>query len=58
MGPEAKPRTCGKFVYWWNGEYEGNCELLEDHEPGDRHFDGLSWFNDDNEEIPDPAPSV
>lgn len=39
--------TCGKFVSWWNGEYEGECELPEGH-AGD-HFDGLSWFNDDGE---------
>jgi hypothetical protein len=39
--------TCGKRVYWWDGEYEGECELPEGHE-GD-HYDGLSWFNDDGE---------
>jgi hypothetical protein len=55
--PEAKPRPCGKLVYWWNGEYEGGCELPEGHEPNDQHFDGLSWYNDDNEEIPDPSPA-
>ncbi len=38
---------CGEFVSWWAGEYEGNCELLSDHE-GD-HWDGLSWFNNDGE---------
>jgi hypothetical protein len=20
---------CGLYVYWWDGEYEGECELLE-----------------------------
>lgn len=40
-------KTCNKFVYWWDGEYEGNCELEDGHD-GD-HFDGTSWFNDDNE---------
>jgi hypothetical protein len=39
-------RSCARFVYWWNGEYEGYCELPEHHE-GD-HFDGLSWFDDDD----------
>lgn len=39
--------TCDKHVYWWNGEYDNNCELDTDHE-GD-HWDGLSWFDDDNE---------
>jgi hypothetical protein len=40
-------RTCGKLVIWWDGEYEGECELPEGR-AGD-HFDGLSWFNDDLE---------
>ena len=41
------PPTCGRFISWWDGEYEGNCELPEGHD-GD-HYDGLSWFNNDNE---------
>lgn len=45
--PTRAARTCNAFVSWWDGEYEGNCELPEDHE-GD-HFDGLSWFNDDRD---------
>lgn len=48
--PEPAP-LCGRLVYWWDGEYEGNCELPAGHTPADRHFDGLSWFNDDNEEV-------
>lgn len=32
---------------WWDGEYEGNCELPPNH--GGDHWDGLSWFNDDLE---------
>ncbi len=44
-------RPCGKAVYWWDGEYEGECELPVGHE-GD-HFDGLSWFNDDGERTDD-----
>lgn len=50
--PDASPvadeaEGCGRHVYWWEGEYEDNCELRDGHE-GD-HFDGLSWFNDENE---------
>lgn len=40
-------RPCGRHVYWWDGEYEGVCELPDDHD-GD-HYDGLSWFDDLNE---------
>jgi len=43
---------CGKMVYWWDGEYEGGCELVTDHEGP--HYDGLSWYNDDNEEVSPP----
>lgn len=39
------PKLCGKTVYWWNGEYEGECERPKGHD-GD-HFDGLSWYDDD-----------
>lgn len=39
--------VCGRFVSWWAGEYEGNCELPDGHD-GD-HWDGLSWFDDDLE---------
>lgn len=46
LGPSSG-KLCGEFVYWWDGEYEGNCELADGHE-GD-HFDGLSWYNDDHE---------
>lgn len=48
-GTEREHTTgpCGRFVSWWDGEYEGNCRLPSGHD-GD-HYDGLSWFNDDNE---------
>jgi|SRR5689334_24041827 len=46
MEPEG---TCNLFVYWWDGEYEGNCELPKDHPPP--HFDGMSYFNDDLEDV-------
>lgn len=42
-----KPR-CNVSVYWYNGEYEGECERDPEHE-GD-HFDGMNWFNGSNEE--------
>lgn len=42
--------ACDQFVSWWDGEYEGNCELREDHPP-DIHFDGMSWFDEWGEEI-------
>lgn len=37
--------VCNYFVSWWDGEYEGNCELEEGHKGP--HWDGLSWYNDD-----------
>ena len=33
---------CGQRIYAWNGEYESECVLPEEHD-GD-HFDGLSWY--------------
>ena len=37
---------CGKAVYWWSGEYEGNCELPQGHlEPF--HYDGTSYYDDE-----------
>jgi len=38
---------CYAFVSWWNGEYEGNCELSPNHD-GD-HWDGVSWFREDED---------
>lgn len=39
--------VCGRTVYWWDGEYEGECELKKGHlEPF--HYDGSSYFDDDN----------
>jgi hypothetical protein len=26
-------RVCGRHVYWWDGEYDGNCGLPEVDEP-------------------------
>lgn len=42
-----KVKLCEQPVSWWDGEYEGNCELPEGHE-GD-HYDGMSWYNDDHD---------
>lgn len=44
--------TCGERVYWWDGEYEGECELPKGHQGP--HFDGLSWFDDDGEPVDEP----
>jgi len=48
----VEPEKCGESVYWWDGEYEGHCERSVGHEGP--HFDGMSWFNDDNEEAGEP----
>jgi hypothetical protein len=45
-------KMCGRGVYWYDGEYEGNCELSEEHQGA--HYDGLCWFGDDNEEVKSP----
>lgn len=45
---------CGARAYWWDGEYEGECELTERH--AGPHYDGVSWFNDDNERVEPPEP--
>lgn len=45
-------KQCGVTVYWWDGEYEGECELPEGHDGP--HFDGMSWYDDDNQEVDAP----
>lgn len=45
--------TCSSSVYWWEGEYEGSCELAEGHDGP--HTDGLSYWNDDGEAV---EPSI
>jgi hypothetical protein len=45
--------TCYEMVFWWDGEYEGECELAKYH--GGPHFDGLSWWDDDRNEVEAPA---
>jgi hypothetical protein len=44
--------VCNRFVSWWVGEYEGSCEPDGHDGP---HYDGMSWFNDDNEEVDAPG---
>jgi hypothetical protein len=39
-------------VFWWAGEYEGECKLPAGHDGP--HFDGLHWFNDEGDEVPPP----
>ncbi len=41
--------TCGAMACWWDGEYEGHCELPAQH-PG-HHWDGLSCYDDDMDEV-------
>lgn len=48
--------TCSRTVFWWDGEYEGQCALPPDHE-GDHH-DGAFWFDDDNECVDHLHPEV
>lgn len=37
---------------WYDGEYEGECELPKGH--AGPHYDGLSWFDDDRNEVDPP----
>lgn len=48
------PNNCNKFVSWWDGEYEGCCELPRDHDGP--HHDGFSWYDDDGTEVAEPEP--
>lgn len=41
--------VCNKSVSWRDGEYEGECELPEGH--AGPHYDGMSCFNDENNEV-------
>lgn len=52
MKPDVKDSegvACARFVSWWDGEYEGTCELPEGHQGP--HYDGMSCFDDDGEQI-------
>lgn len=50
---EQNGRTCYETVFWYDGEYEGECELVKYH--AGPHFDGLSWWDDDRNEVEAPA---
>lgn len=53
----AKPtELCGKFVSWWNGEYEGTCELPEGH--AGPHYDGISCFDNEGDEVELKSPPL
>lgn len=46
--PDMTPdeELCGRSVHWWDGEYDGTCELPKNHlEPF--HYDGVSYYDDD-----------
>lgn len=47
---------CGRTVYWWDGEYDGVCELPEGH--AGPHYDGMSCFNDESEEVELKLPPI
>ena len=49
-------KLCNHFVYWWDGEYEGNCAREFEHDGP--HYDGLSWYNDLNEEVDKPKEEI
>jgi hypothetical protein len=48
--------TCTSRVYWWDGEYEGDCELLLDHDG--LHHDGLSWWDDLGDMVEPVSPKA
>lgn len=51
--PGRTKTACGAHVYWWDGEYEGDCELDEGHDGP--HFDGVSWYDDEGDEVQPPG---
>ncbi len=51
-----KELVCNKSVSWWDGEYEGTCELPEGHEGP--HYDGMSCFTDDGDEVELKSPPI
>ena len=53
---DSMTRLCGYFVYWWDGEYEGNC--VRDFEHDGPHYDWISWYNDFNEEVEEPEEEI
>lgn len=53
---EDNGRTCYETVFWYDGEYEGECELVKYH--AGPHFDGLCWWDDDRVEVEAPATAL
>lgn len=51
-------KACGRLVSWWDGEYEGNCVMPEDHTPTNLHYDGMVYFDEDHEEVPEESIPV
>lgn len=47
--PSRSKQLCGKSVSWWDGEYDGECELPKGHHGP--HYDGISCFDDDGDEV-------
>src|SRR5690242_9518290 len=50
-------KTCYRTLSWWGGEYEGNCELPQDH-GGEIHWDGSYWYDEEHEEVYDPPSEL
>lgn len=47
---------CNKSISWWDGEYDGECELPKGHQGP--HYDGMSCFTDDGDEVELKSPSI
>lgn len=47
---------CGQSVSWWDGEYDGECELPKGHQGP--HYDGMSCFTDDGDEVELISPPI
>lgn len=43
------PLVCGRYVSWWNGEYDGSCIRLKGH--SGHHYDGISCYDDDGDAV-------
>lgn len=51
-----KELVCDKSVSWWDGEYEGTCELPDGH--AGPHYDGISCFTDEGDEVELKSPPI
>ena len=52
MADAGDVKACRARVVWWSGEYEGECARADGH--SGPHYDGLSWFDEDGEEVEQP----